>query len=66
MDAIKEYAEIEVIEALDEGEEILRDTASEVFKDIYDREIIIGTIKEYKHAIKRLLGIGDQNGHGSD
>lgn len=58
MDGLKEYTEIEVIKALDEAEEILRFSILDVFKDLYDREITIGTIKEYKRGIKKLLGIG--------
>lgn len=57
MGSIKEYTEIEIIKALDEGEEILRASVRDVWEGGYEREITIGCIKAYKHSIKRLLGV---------
>lgn len=57
MEKMKEYAEIEVIKALDEAEKIILESAQEVLDSDYDKLIMRETAGIYRRAVERLLGI---------
>lgn len=65
MDGLK-YTENDVVKALDEAYSLIIDSVRDVFTTSYDKEIALGTVKEYKRAVELLLLVGENNDHRSD